>query len=119
MLTTFMFPLVGILIATRRPGNAIAWILLAIGVVWGVDMATGNYATYAVVDHRGSAGLGRYAAAVDEFQWVPAIGLMGTFLLLLFPDGHLPGRAGGGSRGYRRSTIAVGTPGDPVRPRAR
>ena len=92
MLTTFMFPVVGVLIATRRPGNAIAWILLAIGVVWGFDMAAGNYATFALEAHHGSQVVGRYAAAFDNFQWVPAIGLMGTFLLLLFPDGHLPGR---------------------------
>ena len=31
-----------------------------------------------------------YAAAVTEAAWVPAIGLMGTFLVLLFPDGRLP-----------------------------
>jgi signal transduction histidine kinase len=27
---------------------------------------------------------------LDSWLWLPAIGLMGTFLILLFPDGHLP-----------------------------
>ena len=36
-LTTFLFPLVGVLIATRRPGNSIAWLLLGIGLCWGLD----------------------------------------------------------------------------------
>src|SRR5947199_153168 len=30
--------------------------------------------------------------AAGVFGWLPPIGLTGTFLILLFPDGHLPGR---------------------------
>ncbi len=91
MFTRLMFPVVGILIATRRPGNAVAWILLAIGLVWSVDTAAGSFAATADADHHGTTGLAPYAAAIGNFQWVLAIGITGTFLLLLFPDGHLPG----------------------------
>jgi hypothetical protein len=30
------------------------------------------------------------AAAINEASWAPWIGLIGTFLILLYPDGHLP-----------------------------
>jgi hypothetical protein len=30
------------------------------------------------------------AAALNQGSWAPGIGLAGTFLLLLYPDGHLP-----------------------------
>jgi len=88
--TRFLFLVVGLLIATRRPGNAIAWILLAIGAVWGLDSALGNYSAYAVGEHAHPAELARVAVGVANIQWVPAIGLMAIFLLLLFPDGRLP-----------------------------
>jgi signal transduction histidine kinase len=31
-----------------------------------------------------------WTLAADQWTWVPVIGLAGTFVLLLFPDGHLP-----------------------------
>jgi hypothetical protein len=30
------------------------------------------------------------AVAITGWTWIPSVGLAGTFLLLLFPDGHLP-----------------------------
>jgi hypothetical protein len=89
--TTFVFPLVGVLIATRRPGNLIAWLLLGVGAVWGLDSLLSTYAVYGLDLHQGSARLAVRAASVDNFLWVIAIGLMGTFLPLYFPDGRLPG----------------------------
>ena len=51
-----------------------------------------SYAVYAWAT-RGAAlpGVGA-AMALASSSWVPGIGLMGTFLLLLFPDGRLPSR---------------------------
>ncbi len=88
-LTTLMFPLVGVLIATRRPGNSIAWLLLGIGLCWGLDAVASSTATYGLDMHHGSQQAARVAAAFDNVLWLPAIGLTGTFLILLFPDGHL------------------------------
>ncbi len=31
-------------------------------------------------------------AALNNWLWVPTVGLLGTYLLLLFPDGRLPSR---------------------------
>ena len=91
-LTTFLFPLVGVLIATRRPGNSIAWLLLGIGLCWGLDAVASSTATYGLDMHHGSQQAARVAAAFDNVLWLPAVGLTGTFLILLFPDGHLLSR---------------------------
>jgi hypothetical protein len=87
--TTLIFPVVGFVIAIRRPGNAIAWLLLAIGIAWGLDAIAASYATYALEMHHGSHRAGLLAAAFDNVLWLPAIGLTGVFLVLLLPDGHL------------------------------
>ena len=40
------FPLVGALIASRRPRNPIGWILLADGLLWMVLAVTDSYSVY-------------------------------------------------------------------------
>jgi hypothetical protein len=84
------YPAAGWLIAARRPENPIGWILLAIGGLWGMGF-TSTYADYTVKLHHDLPG-GALVAAVGGAFWLPAIGITGTFLLLLFPDGRLPGR---------------------------
>jgi signal transduction histidine kinase len=88
-LSTLTWPIVAILILSRQPKNRIGWICLAVGLVWGLDgvlstLAGNNVAT----DPRTAA----WAAILDSWLWLPAIGLMGTFLFLLFPDGRLLAR---------------------------
>jgi signal transduction histidine kinase len=82
------FPVVGAILASKRRGNAIGWIMLAVGVSFALP--TQGYATYALTTHPGSLPGGAIAAAIDSASWVPLIGLSGIFLILLFPDGHLP-----------------------------
>ena len=86
----FSFPLTGLLIATRRPGNTIGWLLLAIGLAWGVANGT-SYSDYVLRLHHGSLPAGAVVGALGSGFWIVAIGVTGTFLVLLFPDGHLPG----------------------------
>jgi signal transduction histidine kinase len=82
-----IFPLVGLLLALRLPRNPLGWLLLAIG--WAFAASPGVvYARYAAVTHGDLPGAG-FALALDAPTWVVFIGLSG-FLLLLFPDGHLP-----------------------------
>jgi signal transduction histidine kinase len=82
------FPIVGLLIALRQPDNAIGWLLLAIGFTWFFGEALTGYGTYGVsVSHLPAD---TWSLAFTDMLWVPPIGLMGTFTLLLFPDGHLP-----------------------------
>ena len=83
------FPVVGALVAARQPHNTVGWILLGVGLAWSVPSLLGIYADYGL-SHPGSLPRPDVAVALNEPTWVPAVGLMGTFLILLFPDGHLP-----------------------------
>jgi len=85
-LVVMAFPVVGVLLASRRPENSIGWILLAIGLAWTLPLP--GYAQYGYLVH--PLPLRVWALAFDQWLWVPAVGLIGTFTILLFPDGHLP-----------------------------
>ncbi len=85
------FPVAGVVIATRQPANPIGWILLAIGAGWGVLAGATGYADYGLRLHPGSLPAADIAAVLTVSVWAPPVGLTGTFLLLLFPDGRLPG----------------------------
>jgi fumarate reductase subunit C len=84
-----VFPLVGALIASRRPENAIGWICLAVGLLWTLIGMTDVYGEYGVAEP-GSVPFPVVVAGINNWLWVPAVGLLGTYLLLLFPDGRLP-----------------------------
>ena len=85
------FPIVGALIASRRPHNPIGWICLADGLVWTLIELTDSY-TYYGLAKPGSVLFPVAIFALSAWLWVPAVGLVGTYLLLLFPDGRLPTR---------------------------
>jgi len=87
------FPLAGMLILRRQPRNAVGWLLAGIGVVWGIGAVGDTYAAYGLDTSRPSPLRGaEIGALVANGIWAPALGLTGTFLFLLFPDGHLPSR---------------------------
>jgi hypothetical protein len=85
------FPLVGALIASRRPHNPIGWICLADGLLWMLIAMIDAYSFYGVA-RPGSVPFPVGIYALSEWLWVPAVGLVGTYLILLFPDGRLPSR---------------------------
>ncbi len=85
-----IFPLTGLLILRRQPRNTIGWLLQAIGVVWGLSAVADTYASYGLLVRPGSVPGPDVAAALFAGAWAPGIGLMGTFLLLVYPNGHLP-----------------------------
>ena len=90
VLAGLSFPIVGALIASRQPGNAIGSIMLGLGVTMALSEALRLYAYYALTVRPGSLPAPEFALALDAPMWVPVIGLSGTFLILLFPDGKLP-----------------------------
>jgi hypothetical protein len=85
------FPLVGALIASRRPENAVGWLCLAVGLLWALSGVFDYYGFYGAATP-GSVPFPVVAAGISDWIWVPAIGLLGTYVLLLFPDGRLPSR---------------------------
>jgi hypothetical protein len=76
------FATVGALLAWKRPGNPIGWLLSAIGLTFAV------------------AGFGVFLAHLPQMlalvQWLGFLYLLGfglcAFVVLLFPSGHLPSR---------------------------
>jgi hypothetical protein len=89
-LGVFTFPAVGVLIASRQPRNAIGWLMLAIGLTWGLVGASEIYVEFGLAVEPGSLPGPDVALALSTWMWVPGVGLIGTFLVLLFPDGQLP-----------------------------
>jgi hypothetical protein len=85
------FPIVGALIASRRPHNPIGWILLADGLLWMLSNMLDYYSIYGVA-HPGSVPFPVAITALSQWLWVPPVGLLGVYLILLFPDGKLPSR---------------------------
>ena len=101
-LITPTFATLGALIASRRPGNVIAWIFLAAGVLGGVQIFSGQYAKVALAPDGSTlpgGSLAAWFATLAQNSFVIAI----LFLILLFPDGTLP------SRRWRPVAWAIGT----------
>jgi hypothetical protein len=86
---TITFAGVGGLVASRLPDNAIGRIFLWAAITAGIASLAGSYADYWVDNGDGPALLGRTAAIYGNVSWIPWILVPSTFLLLLFPDGHL------------------------------
>ncbi len=53
---------------------------------------TTAYGAYGLLARPGSVPFPAEVGWLGEWLWVPAIGLLGTYLILLFPDGRLPSR---------------------------
>jgi hypothetical protein len=85
------FPLIGALIASKRPKNAVGWLCLAVGLMWTLSGVLDYYGYYGAATP-GSVPFPVVAAGISDWIWVPAVGLLGTYVLLLFPDGRLPSR---------------------------
>jgi hypothetical protein len=86
------FPIVGALVASRRPENPIGWICLANGLLWMLLSVSDGYSVYGVA----RPGSVPFPVAVGtlsyQWLWVPTVGLLGIYLILLFPDGKLPSK---------------------------
>ena len=79
---------VGTLVAARRPGNPIGWLLLSASLFFVVNAAA---VAYSLLDYRldhGTLPLGRVAVALQP-AWAGGL-VMIAGCLWLFPEGHLP-----------------------------
>ncbi|MBA2691388.1 MAG: histidine kinase [Rubrobacter sp.] len=80
-------PVLGALIASRRPDNLYGWLWLGVGLALSVLAFGANYAEYAALT--GNLPAPEAAAAVGSAGWVMWAALT-PFLMLLFPNGRLP-----------------------------
>src|ERR687889_1357591 len=84
------FSVVGAIIASRQPRNAIGWIFCSVGVTIGFSSFAGDYAEFWLASGFGRGVLGETAAWFSSWSWTLLVYLPTSFLLLLFPDGRLP-----------------------------
>ena len=82
---------VGAIVASRRPENAVGWLLCLSGVAVGTSSFASQYAIYALLARPGSLPAGEALAWIASWVLPIMIGLQ-VFYLLLFPAGRLPGR---------------------------
>src|SRR5215212_8034594 len=88
--TVLTFSVVGAIIASRQPRNAIGWLFCGIGLVVGLNSFTGSYAEYRLSGGSAPGGLAETAAWFSSWSWTLWVYVPTSFLLLLFPDGRLP-----------------------------
>ena len=86
------FPVVGFVLASRRPENRVGWIVLGASLVLGLGFFCDRYGRGGLVAAPGSLPGARAAAWLANSAWttIPAAAL--AFILLLFPTGRLRSR---------------------------
>jgi hypothetical protein len=84
-------PVLGGLVASRRPENPYGWLWLGLGLSGALVQLAGSYAAYALVVEPDSLPAPRTVGHVLGVGWGLAFILL-PFLLLLFPTGRLPSR---------------------------
>jgi len=87
--TVVAFSVVGGLIALRRPGNPIGWLLAAIGLLFAVVVAGSLVTVWGLRTGHIPKDVAEWIG-VGPSVWVIALGLIGTQLPLRLPDGRLP-----------------------------
>jgi len=80
-------PVVGFVLASRRPGNRIGWLFLAAGLALGLNSFAAEYGLRALVVAPGSLPAGRAAVWLANWIWVVPFGMF-ALVLLLFPTGR-------------------------------
>src|SRR4029450_11381579 len=85
------FPVVGAIVASRRPENPIGWICLVSGLFW-MAFALGVASDAYELARTGTVTSSLELDALTQGIWVPPVGLLGVYMILLFPDGRLSSR---------------------------
>ena len=116
VLFALSFSLVGALVAMRLPRNAIGWLFLAEGVLWGLMLFGQAAGAWALVAGEGPRVLGEGGAWTQGWVWFPVVALPATLLLLLFPDGRPPSPRWRWLLFASTAGIAVGTLGSTLAP---
>jgi hypothetical protein len=86
------FSTFGALVASRRSGNAVGWIMCGAAFAYAIASASVSYAETRIEAGAGLSTVGELAAWVGAWAWITGAGPAASLLLLLFPDGKLPSR---------------------------
>ena len=86
------FATTGALIASRHPGNPVGWIAGAAALLYVAAGVADSYINTRLEEAAAAGASLRALLALGQSLWAASLGLGATFLLLLFPDGHLPSR---------------------------
>ena len=90
-IAAMLYATVGARIATRQPRNLVGWLILAVGVAYGVNTFAEEYAHFAVFHELRQLPLSDYAAL---YAWTAPyiVTTLGGMAYLLFPNGRLMSR---------------------------
>jgi signal transduction histidine kinase len=80
-------PVVGFVLASRRPANRIGWLFLAAGLALGLSSFSTAYALHALVAAPGSWPAGRAAGWLSNWIWVVPYAML-ALVFVLFPTGQ-------------------------------
>jgi signal transduction histidine kinase len=86
--TSLGVPVVGFVLASRRPVNRLGWLFLGAGLGLGLSFFSTQYAQHALVAVPGSWPAGRAVAWFANWIWAIPYALL-AFVFLLFPTGRL------------------------------
>jgi signal transduction histidine kinase len=86
--TSLAVPVVGFVLASRRPANRLGWLFLAAALALGLANFSTQYAQHALVAAPGSWPAGRAAAWLANWIWAFPYAAL-AFVFLLFPTGQL------------------------------
>ena len=90
--TIVSFAIVGALIVLRRPHTRVAWVMIAMGTLFGAGLLAGAYSGLYVTPSGGNEGPFAFELLfVAVLTFVPVLGAGTTILLLLYPTDTLLG----------------------------
>jgi signal transduction histidine kinase len=84
-------PVLGYLLASRRPANRIGWLALVASLALGLSGFSNAYGLHALVADPGSLPAGRAVAWLSNWIFVVQVAMV-AFMFLLFPTGRLRSR---------------------------
>jgi signal transduction histidine kinase len=103
-------PVVGFVLASRRPANRVGWAFLVAGLGLGLGGFARTYGLHALVAAPGSWPTGRAAMWLANWIWVIPIAML-AFVFLLFPTGQLRSRRWRPAAWFVGGTFALTTVG--------
>jgi signal transduction histidine kinase len=86
--TDLALPVVGFILASRRPASRIGWLFLVAGLALALRAFAHHYGLHALVAAPGSLPGGRAAMWVSNWIWLIPLAML-AFAFLLFPTGRL------------------------------